>query len=116
MNEERRRDPRCNIATPLQVKVQSAPGAHELEGRIIPTKSVDISISGLCMKLEFPLPAQSLLELQITFPDTSERFLLTGSVIWNDPKMHIVGIQFHLANYPRLDAWKQSFAQSTPVA
>lgn len=116
MNDERRREPRINAATHLRVKIQSAPGAHDLEGRIIPTKSMDISIGGLCMKLEFPLPAHSLLELQITFLDTSERFLLTGTVIWNDPKTHIVGIQFNLANYPRLDAWKQAFARMTPVA
>lgn len=115
MNKERRRDPRTNAATHIHVKIQSAPGAHELEGRTIPTKSMDISIGGLCMKLELPLPAQSFLELQITFLDTSERFLLGGSVIWNDPKSHIVGIQFNLANYPRLDAWKHAFARLTPI-
>jgi len=115
MNEERRREPRINAATHIHVKIQSAPGAHELEGRTIPTKSTDISIGGLCMKLEFPLPAHSFLELQITFLDTTERFLLTGSVMWTDPKTHIVGIQFNLANSPRLDAWKQAFARLTPA-
>ena len=108
---ERRQAPRINAETNILVKIQSAPAARYLEGKSLPANSTDISLGGLCMQVVLPIPVGALLELKITFQDSSERFWLTGIVVWNNPRTSTVGIRFNMADNPQLNAWKQAISR-----
>ena len=66
------------------------------------------------MHVVIPLPVGTLLELKISFQDSSERFWLTGNVVWNNPKTRMAGIQFNLADNPHFYAWKQAISRLLP--
>ncbi len=58
---EHRRDPRIEEHADVSVKVQSAPEAQDLEGRIFPFHSEDVSLSGLRLDVYIPVPICALL-------------------------------------------------------
>ncbi len=117
--QEYRNDPRVQEDADVIVKIQSSPGAHELEGRVIPCHSTDVSTSGMQLSVETDAPVGTLLELEIMFSQTQHKFRHMGNVVWNreakndsrfnDRNRHI-GIRFDTASNPQFQSWRSQVA------
>jgi hypothetical protein len=109
--QERRQAPRIFEETGIMVKIQSAPDAREIEGKSLPFNPRDISLEGLQLKVDCPVPVGSLLELKVMFNDHPDKFWHTGNVIWNNEATHMVGVKFNLADNPQYISWKEAISR-----
>ncbi len=116
MNEHRR-DPRIKEHADVSVKVQSAPEIRELEGRIFPFHSEDVSLSGLRLDVDIPVPIGALLELEIMLHTSSMKYRHLGNVVWADAIdddnlehgcWHEMGIKFRTQSNPQFDSWAKA--------
>jgi hypothetical protein len=108
---ERRHYPRLRKKTSVTVKVKSAPDARDLEGESYPCYTVNISLDGLLLSVDYNIPVGSFLELYIQ----SEKYWHAGTVMWTSEvlkddrkqqKAYFVGIEFDSATGSRSDAWR----------
>jgi len=111
---EQRKEPRIPEETNVTVVIESAPGAPDLEGMVFPSSSVDISLQGMMIIVENPVPEGSLLELRIMFSHLTMDFWHQGVVIWDrewsgnetgGKPLHKIGIQFDSRNNPQFNSW-----------
>lgn len=116
---ELRQNPRIPEQAEISVRIESAPEMKNLEGRVFNSNSVDISLGGLQMQVEFPVPVGAALELKVTFHDSAKTYRHKGLVIWDDeldplgiqPPMHKVGVQFNTLDNPQFFAWRAAISE-----
>lgn len=116
---ELRQNPRIPEQAEISVRIESAPEMKDLEGRVFNSNSVDISLGGLQMQVEFPVPVGAALELKVTFHDSAKTYRHKGLVIWDDeldprgiqPPMHKVGVQFNTLDNPQFFAWRAAISE-----
>jgi PilZ domain len=113
MNENRR-DPRLEEYADVSVRIQSAPEARDLEGKIFPSYSEDVSLSGMRLDVDIPVPIGALLELEITLHNSPTTYRHLGNVVWSDVIdddnskygcEHEMGVMLQIASNPQFDSW-----------
>ena len=111
---EHRCDPRIEEHADVSVKIQSAPEARGLEGRVFPFHSEDVSLHGLRMSVDIPVPIGALLELEVMLHTSSMKYRHMGNVVWadnvdddnlEDNCWHEMGISLHTQANPQFDSW-----------
>jgi len=114
---ELRVDPRISERTDVSVKFQSSPLARSLEGRVYPFHSLDVSLHGVRLEVDVPVPIGALLELEIRLHNTRKKYRHLGDVVWADAidnddleqsNLQEVGIRFHTRSNPQFDSWAKA--------
>ncbi|OGT73616.1 MAG: hypothetical protein A3I78_06475 [Gammaproteobacteria bacterium RIFCSPLOWO2_02_FULL_56_15] len=114
-----RQNPRIPENADVSVRIESSPEARNLEGRVFISNSIDISLGGLQITVEFPIPVDASLELKVTFHSSSKTYWHKGIVIWDDEldshgkeyKMHRVGVEFNTLDNPQFFAWRAAISE-----
>ena len=111
---ERREHPRVDAVADVEIVIDSAPGAEQLEGRSMPCRTGDISLRGVRLLTDVVLPINAYLKLRIKLPRQAERYRQAGKVVWCRPlsadasgATHHAGIEFSLTASPDFDAWRK---------
>ncbi len=113
---ELRHDTRIEEYADVSVKFQSSPIARNLEGRVFPSHSLDVSLHGMRLELNAPVPIGALLELEVRLHNSRTRYRHVGDVIWAEEideeeddemprNLHDVGIRFHAHANPQFSSW-----------
>lgn len=110
---ERRKFQRVLEEVEVTITVQSSPEAPDMEGKVFPFKSVDISLGGLKLWVDIPVPIGASLELDIVFDHTPEKYRHTGNVAWvwvgeGLIEWHNIGIEFDELESPQFEAWESA--------
>src|SRR3990172_2215542 len=116
---ELRQNPRIPERAEISVRIEYAPEMKDLEGRVFNSNSVDLSLGGLQMLVEFPVPVGAALELKVTFHDSAKTYRHKGLVIWDDEMdplgpqqpMHKAGVQFNTLDNPQFFAWRAAISE-----
>lgn len=115
---ENRRHPRIKEKVETRVRIQSAPGLPDLEGREFKCSSGDISLCGVRLHLDHPVPARSLVEVEIALGDPPAKYRFTGTTVWAEPpktkgrrgsgQTSQIGIQLNISDNPMTGSWKKA--------
>jgi hypothetical protein len=117
---EHRSEPRAKADSEVIVKIQSVPGVPDLEGRIFACHAKDVSFNGMQLYIDIEIPCGALLELEIVFIHSSERYWHTGYVVWYDDWMEdspdqenrfSIGIRFETITNPQSSSWRSAVSQ-----
>jgi hypothetical protein len=115
-----RKSPRVQEKANVTVRVQSSPEVPELEGRVFSCHSTDVSLEGIKMHIDTDLPVGALLELEIIFSNSPERYWQIGNVIWCDEwvdyssdkeNWHNIGIRFDTAENLQISSWQSGVSK-----
>ena len=110
--QEQRSEKRVPHCAHVTVRVQSTPGHPELDGTTFNCITIDVAESGVRLKTDRPLPAYTILDLDITL--LNRVFPLAGCVAWSgevaDNKA-FAGVRF-TAPDDRLWPWKIEVARA----
>jgi len=96
------------------VKIQSAPEARGLEGKVFPTYSEDVSLCGMRLDVDVPVPIGALLELEIVLHNSPMKYKHLANVVWSDVIdedyveygcEHEMGVKLHIESNPQFDSW-----------
>lgn len=110
---EKRKNQRVPEKADVTIVVKSAPQALDLEGRIFPSSSIDISLSGLQLNVDSDVPVGAKVELKVMFSHLTLEYWHSGVVIWNDKHdkekyddaEHAIGIRIDTLENGRFFAW-----------
>ena len=110
---EKRQNPRISEIADVTIVVKSAPQALDLEGRIFPSSSIDISLSGLQLTVNTAVPVGAKLQIKVMFSHMTLEYWHSGEVIWNDKydadtpdtAEHTIGIRIDALENGRFFAW-----------
>ena len=108
---EKRCEKRIVHAAPVETKIQSCPGFHELEGAIFPGTTCDLSENGVRLHISQFLPDNTFLEMEVTLGE--QRYLLSGRVVWSqmiDETTVYMGILLTADNESRMWSWKKQLS------
>lgn len=114
---EQRRQPRIDERADAKIRIQSAPGSPDLEGRVINCSALDLSVTGIRLTLDAPVPEWSLLELEITLKKFPTNYWFTGTTVWTlakhgersgAEKHYQIGVRFDIANNPMAESWRKA--------
>ncbi len=113
---EKRRHKRENHEEKLYVEIVSASDAHLSDNLILECSTRNVSSSGLSVRSEYPLMANAVLELMVTFSSsdssTEERFLLTAEIKWSKQLAadhFIIGFELIDSEHSDYLAWQKLF-------
>ena len=134
--DDHRKFPRVQEEADVTVCIQSSPEALDLEGRIfscnsydvslggvmlvvdipVPVGSLDVTLGGVMLVVDIPVPVGSLLELEIVFNHSSERYWHIGNVVWvgeveGSPDWYHIGIRFDTAKNPQFSSWQSAVSK-----
>lgn len=84
-------DPRCDLAVPLEVRVERH-GADPIEAH-----ATNLSTSGLCLHLREALPLGSAVLLRVALPSDAERITARGRVTWCEEPAATLAARFREA-------------------
>ena len=111
---ERRGHPRLDAAADVEIVIDSAPGAKDLDGKSVMCRTRDISLRGVRLLTDTALPVGAYLKLRIKLPRQAERYRQAGKVVWcrpgTDPDAGAAfhaGIEFSVSGSPDFDAWRK---------
>jgi len=113
MNENRN-DPRTEEYADVSVRIQSAPEARGLEGKIFRSYSEDVSLCGMRLDVDIPVPIGALLELEIVLHNSPMKYQHLANVVWTDVIdddnleygcEHELGVMLHIESNPQFDSW-----------
>jgi PilZ domain len=111
---EHRSDPRIEEHADVYVKVQSAPEVRGLEGKVFPFHSENVSLYGLRLDVDIPVPIGALLELEIKLHNSAMKYRHLGNVVWIDAvddedleqgHWHDMGIRLQAQANAQFDSW-----------
>ena len=113
---ERRNHPRLQKAAVVTVIVRSAPEATDLEGRIFPCRLQDVSLGGVKLWVDIPVPVGVLVELEIVFGHSSEIYQHAGTVVWvwggeGLTEWHNIGIRFNTLSSLQFSSWESVLSE-----
>lgn len=81
---ERRRFPRINVSVPINCRILTNISIGDfkvLENRIYQGRTRNVSLKGLCIKTDKQIPADTIVEIKIDFPE--QQVKAVGRVIWS---------------------------------
>ena len=111
---EHRLESRTEEYADVSIKIQSAPEARGLEGKVFPSYSEDVSLCGMRLDVDIPVPIGALLELEIMLHSSPTRYRHLGNVIWTDVIdddnleygcEHEMGVMLHIESNSQFDSW-----------
>lgn len=82
MNEHRR-EPRTEEQADVSIWVRTAPEAEDLEGRIFPSQSEDVSMNGMKLSVDVPIPVDAILDLEVMLSNSSIKYEMVANVVWS---------------------------------
>lgn len=113
MPEERRTAPRLLRDENVVVKILAATARPELVGTEVECSTVDVSATGLRLLLETPVEAGSQLGLEVELTEHSDRYLLSGEVMWSRETeaagIYLIGVRLLGEDTPPLQQWRCLF-------
>ncbi len=114
MNESRR-EPRSQEQADVSVKIESAPDAQNLEGKIYQSQSEDVSLSGMKLNLDSPVPVGAQLDLEVILSNSQERFNLSANVVWADSTDleatgHDMGVILNIESNTQQETWSSAIS------
>jgi len=83
MNEHRR-EPRTEEQTDVSIRIRTAPDAEALEGKVFPSRSEDISMSGMKLNVDTPIPIGAILDLEVMLRNSPIKYEMIANVVWAD--------------------------------
>ncbi len=111
---EQRSDPRIEVHSDVNVKVQLAPEIRDLEGKSFPFQSEDVSVYGLRLDVDIPVPIGALLELEVKLHNSAMKYRHMGNVVWADAMdeddteygcWHDLGVRLQAQSNSHFDSW-----------
>lgn len=110
--DERRTNRRRSRDERLLVQIVSAVGAPELAGATLPSRTCDVSASGLGLWLGQPLTPGVRIELWVNVSGMPGKFFLCGEVRWSRAVApdYLHGIELMPVPGDDLGRWKRCFA------
>ena len=111
--KERRRHPRLKEETTVEVTILSAPDVPALENRSFTCSTLDMSLYGMRLSLDQPVPVGETLELRLASRNPTGTFWHIGRVMWSkqserDKARHLIGLQFTKTPEATLVEWEKS--------
>ncbi|UZE97871.1 PilZ domain-containing protein [Alkalimarinus alittae] len=113
-DDERREESRLSRSATLFVEtVSAAPGS--LDGaEVVSCKTLDFSANGLQVKMDTPLTAGAIHQMTLEFPNSDEKFELTGEVRWvrlsSSGSGYVAGIMLFNSEGTEIIDWKLAIA------
>jgi hypothetical protein len=112
MTDNNRNHPRIRLDSRVFIELTSADLANGEPAEIVSCKLLDVSQSGLQVKLETELPVGAILHIGAELPGTDDTFYMAGEVKWcrpgNDPAADwLVGFQLLNAHDSDIEGWRQ---------
>lgn len=95
--KDRRKHPRWQVERSLRIRILRAARADALAGQVFWCTSRDISLEGIRLCCEKPIPVGTLLELSIIVDDLPSEFLQEGRVQWSRRVDREPGYEFGVA-------------------
>jgi len=113
---DHRKDPRVQENADVMIHIESAPGIPELEGKLYPAKTIDLSLRGLRLLVDSPVPAGTRLELKVIVGQQPSGFSHAGIVKWDhmvldekeENQFHTIGIQLETNAGEIFDSWRET--------
>ena len=114
--DDHRKFSRAQEKADVSVRVQSSPEASELEDRVFSCRSFDVSLGGIMLWVDIPVPVGSLLELEIVFNHSSDRYWHVGNVVWvgeveGSPYRYHIGIRFDTVENLQFSSWQSAVSK-----
>ena len=81
---ESRKEPRIEEHADVSIRVRTAPEATNLEGKVFPSHSEDISMSGMKLCVDMPVPVGAVLDLEVMLKNSPLTYEMIANVIWAD--------------------------------
>jgi hypothetical protein len=108
---ERRIGKRVHEEAQAAVTVLAAENAAELENKTFFCPTENLSVTGLRLSVQVPVPVGSILELRIAFAKPLRSFQHSGRVVWirrdDEGRLaHALGIEFTHVSAEVEDAWR----------
>jgi hypothetical protein len=99
--------------------IKSSPEALDLVGRIFSCHTKDVSLGGIKLFVDIDIPCGAILELEIIFSNSPERYWLIGNVIWCDEYVdeslegdwYNIGVSFDVAENPQFSSWGEAILE-----
>lgn len=111
---EHRRETRIEEHADVSVRIQSAPDAQALVGKIFQSQSEDISISGMKLSLDSHVPVGALLNLEVMLNNSEIKYELVAKVVWadsaDDGSEREMGVILNIESNPEVDAWNTAIS------
>jgi c-di-GMP-binding flagellar brake protein YcgR len=111
---ENRREARSEEQATVSIKIQYAPDAHDLEGKIFKSQSEDVSLSGMKLILDTHVPVGALLTLEVALNNSEIKYELVAKVVWaddaDDGSEREMGVILHIETNPQADSWKDAIS------
>ncbi len=110
MNEHRR-EPRTEEQADVSIWVRTAPEAEDLEGRIFPSQSEDISMSGMKLSVDVPVPVGAILDLEVMLRNSPIKYEMIANVVWSDEEKQDqgtgleMGVILNIQSNSQLASW-----------
>ena len=110
---EKRKNQRVPEKADVTIVVKSAPQALDLEDRTFPSRSIDISVSGLQLIVNTDIPVGAKVQIKVMFSHLTLEYWHSGVIIWNDKydadkpdtDEHTIGIRIDSLEDGRFFAW-----------
>jgi Tfp pilus assembly protein PilZ len=114
MNENRR-EPRSEEQADVSVKIASAPDVQNLEGKIFKSQSEDVSLGGMKLNIDTPIPVGAHLDLEVILNNTPEKFQLSANVVWADSTDleatgHDMGVILNIESNSQFESWSNAIS------
>jgi Tfp pilus assembly protein PilZ len=106
-----RREPRIQEQADVSIRVRTAPLAKELEGRNFSSRSENISMSGMKLNTDIPIPVGSVLDLKILLKNSPIKYEIMANVVWSNLKNALqdfvgeVGVTLTIEPNSKLALW-----------
>lgn len=108
---EKRRERRIVHAAPVETKIQSCPGFHDLEGARFSGTTSDLSENGIRLHIHQNLPANTFVEMEVKLEE--RKYLLSGRVMWSqmiDETTVYIGIMLTAGNESQMWSWRNQLS------
>jgi PilZ domain len=110
MNEHRR-EPRIEEQADVSICIRTAPDAIDLEGKVFPSQSEDISMNGMKLSIDALVPIGAILNLEVMLRNSPIKYEMIANVVWADEE-HIedkaeleMGVILNIQSNSQLALW-----------
>jgi PilZ domain-containing protein len=111
---DNRREPRSEEQADVSIRIQSAPDAQDLVGKIFKSQSEDVSLSGMKLSLDSHVPIGALLILEVVLNNSDIKYELVAKVVWSDDaddgSEREMGVILHIETNPQSDSWNNAIS------
>jgi len=108
-NNDRRRHPRFNVRKVIYIEVVDRHSRSEADSTIVRCNTVDISLGGLRIWVQEPLPDGCQVNIAVPADEWKENLELVGKVMWvreaDDNAGFWVGLELEDTSRENMEAW-----------